>query len=485
MKSTAMKKQFYPVFKNTLLLTAAGFAVLSFLFATAVLAADDAPNEPPTLTLRTFIETATKNDTTFEAILIDQLPLQYRRDALLPDRDIFVSLKQSYQFYLSPNHGSPDTALSLSKLFPDTGTDLSLTYSKPATTTSDNDASLQLLIAQPIAQNAFGKGFKLLDKIVGIENDIIRYQIVEAWEDYLASLVVAYYNWYSAWENLKVGEASLRSTQKLLDNIRERQRQKIALPIDVNKMKLSLVGKQENLIILQEIYNSHTRLIFKAIRNQNETAYIPTKPDTLAKDISFEQGYKAFTETSRTYTILNLLERQGTLEVKKAADDLLPSTSLIVGYELQGQDWGIKERQNSLSAGISISFPIGRHVGKAQYEITRIQHQKTLLANQNKYEDLRTSLKNLHSQIRREQKLMDISEQKIKLAEAILRDETENYSFGKVSLNDYIDAVNTADENRFSYTAHSVQFNILQAQWQRLTDQLVDEKTVLAVKPGG
>ena len=431
------------------------------------------------LSLRTFIELASKNDGNFEAILLDQLPLQYRRAALLPDSDLLVSLKQLFYFYLDEDHSNADTTVSLGKLFPNSGTDLSLSYNKPATITSDDNASLQLLVSQPIAKNAFGKGFQLLDKIVGIENEIIRHQIIEAYEDYLASLTVAYYNWYSAYENLKVGEASLKSSQKLLDNILERKRQKIALPIDVNKMKLSLVGKKENLVILEEIFNSHSNLIFKAIRNQGDQTYIPTKPEALAGDIEFEQFYREFTENSRTYTILNLLEQQGTLEVKKAADDLLPSTNLIVGYELQGRDWGASDQNNGLFAGISFSTPIGRSVSKARYEITQIERKRTLLANQNKYEDLRTNLMNLYSQIQREQKLVRISEDKIKLAEAILKDEAENYSFGKVSLNDYIDAVNNADANRFSYTAHSVELNILLVEWQRLTDKLVDERTVL------
>ncbi|MDH5692081.1 MAG: TolC family protein, partial [Gammaproteobacteria bacterium] len=95
--------------------------------------------------------------------------------------------------------------------------------------------------------------------------------------------------------------------------------------------------------------------------------------------------------------------------------------------------------------------------------------------NLNKYEELRTNLLNLHLQIEREQKLMDIAQEKIDLAQAILKDETENYSFGKVSLNDYIDAVNDVDENRFSFTEHSVKLNKLLVEWKRLTDRLVDK----------
>ena len=96
-----------------------------------------------------------------------------------------------------------------------------------------------------------------------------------------------------------------------------------------------------------------------------------------------------------------------------------------------------------------------------------------MLSNKNKYEDLHTNLKNLYLQIQREQKLIGISKTKITLAEAVLKDEAENYSYGKVTLNDYITAVNLVDENRFSYTENSVKLNKLLIEWLRLTDQLV------------
>lgn len=442
-----------------------------------------AANHTPTLTLNTFIPLAISNDLTFETILIDQLPLQYRRDTLLPDRDIIMDVKYQHNFYLYQDRDNPEASISLSKLFPYNGTQLSLTYNKDSSSLSTtDDSSLQLLISQPIAKNAFGKGTQLRDKIIGIENDISRYQIVEAYEDYLASLTTAYYNWYSAYENLKVGQASYNSNQKLLDNILDRQRQKIALPIDVNKMELLLITKNENLIVLQEIYDNISNLIFKAIRHKDTNRFIPAKPKPPAAKVQFQQDYQSFVNNSRTYRALNLLEQQGTLEVKKVADDLLPSTNLLLGYNIEGEDWGIRNEENSYFAGIEVRWPIGRSIDKAKQKIAQIKRKKTVLSNQNKYEELRTNLKNLYQQIQREQNLINISKKKIKLSEAVLRDEAENYSFGKVTLNDYIDAVNLVDESRFSYTEHTVQLNKLLIEWLRLTDQLVDEQQVLNTK---
>lgn len=464
MKSIATAKLAYPL----LLITAC-----------LLLAPVMAQEHQPSLSLKAFIQRATQNDSRFEAILIDQLPLQHRRDALLPDSDVILSVKQQYNFYLEQDRSNPESSLSLSKLFTSTGTDVSLSYSKSSSPlTETDDSSLQFLISQPIARNAFGKGIRLRDQIIGIENDVIRHQIVEAYEDYLASLTAAYYNWYSAYENLRVGEASYQSSRKLLDNILERQRQKIALPVDVNKMELLLIGKKENLIVLQEIYDSISNLIFKAIVHKAATPFIPLMPDNPVGNVEFEQDYETFTHSSRTYKILRLLERQGSMEVSKAADDLLPSTNLLLGYQLDGEDWGIRNQQRSYFAGISLRWPIGRSVDKAKHNIARIEHKKTMLSNQNKYEDLHTNLKNLFLQIRREQKLITIAQKKIQLAESILKDEAENYSFGKITLNDYLTAVNRLDENRFSYTEHNVQLNKLLVEWLRLTDQLVGEEVL-------
>jgi len=443
-----------------------------------------ARSESRILTLKDFLQMAAKNDPAFEAILLDREALQYRRDTLLPESDVILDIKHQYYYFIDQDRNNPQTSLSLSKLFPYSGTDVSLTYSKDySASTATDESSLQFMISQPIAKNAFGRSLRMQDQIIGIENDILQYQITEAYEDYLASLTAAYYNWYSAFENLKVGKTSLQSTQKLLKNILERQKQKIALPIDINKMELSLNDKRENLVVLQEIYNGLSNLVYKSIGYKDARPLVPIEPETPAEDVQFERDYRRFTTESRTYRILRLLEEQGTLEVEKAADDLLPSTNLLLGYQVDGEEWGIRDPDRSYFAGISLRWPLGRTIDNAKYKIAKIQRKKTSLSNRSKYDELETNLKNLYQQIQREKKLIDISRKKIKLSRLILRDETENYSFGKVTLNDYIFAVNSVDENYFNHTSHIVARNKLLVEWLRLTDRLVDRKTLPVVGP--
>jgi outer membrane protein TolC len=432
------------------------------------------------LSIEEFVTLVTANDTVFDEILIDELKLRYRRELVLPAKEIILSVKAQYDLFLGQGREEPDMKLSLSRLFPFRGTELSLTYERtPSISSESTPSSLQFLISQPIAQNAFGRSTKIKDKIAGIEIDVIRYQIIEAYEDYLATLLATYYSWYSTYENLMIGRASYKENLKLLDDINKRRKQNIALPIDVNKVKLLVIGKRERVIALEVAYENLTNLIQRALHHDSGTPLIPSEPVAYkAMDVDFERDYANFQVESRTYGILKLLEEKSSLAVAKSADDLLPSTNLLLGYKVAGEDWRIDNNDRMVFVGLSVEWPFLDKVDRAEHEISRIEERKTKLSSQNIYLQILADLKNLHIGLERERRLLKIADEKIELAEDILLEEAENYSFGKVTLNDYIDAVNRLDENRFNKISHIVQFNKLMVEWQRLTDILVDRRVL-------
>lgn len=446
--------------------------------ATPVFAQNEEGGQPTRiLTIEEFIKTAVENDTTFEKILIDELTLKYQKTLGLPARDLVLSVKREHEFDLDQETSEPTTTVSLSKLFPYSGTDISAGYSR--TTGSGDTSDLTVLISQSVARNAFGRGTILQSKIIGMETEVARHQIVEAYEDYLALIIAAYYNWYAAYKNLKIGESSYQQSLKLFENIRKREKSKIALPIDVNKINIQTLAKKESLITVEENYENLLNFIKKTIRYPGNEVLEPADPFMYDKrKISFDEDYEKFEKESRTYQILKLLEEKGSLEVKKEADDLLPSLNLLLGYTMEGEDIGIKNSEDIVSAGVSLTWPIPNQKERAEYEVAKIEKRKTQLSSENKYEELHTDLKNLSIQIEREKKLISIAEEKIKLAESILKDERENYSYGKVSLNDFIDAVNRVDENKFSLILHSVRLKILITEWFRMTDQLILRKDI-------
>ena len=165
------------------------------------------------LSLREFIDLSVRKDTEFEKILIDELSLQYEKDLELPAGDLVLEVKGQYDLILDRKREEAEGTVSLSKLFPFTGTNLEAEYTTaPSYTSTVNTTGFTFEVSQPIAENAFGKAARLKDKIVGVEIDVARHQIVEAYEDYLATIIVGYYDWYEAYENLKISGHPINKT---------------------------------------------------------------------------------------------------------------------------------------------------------------------------------------------------------------------------------------------------------------------------------
>lgn len=432
------------------------------------------------LNIDDLIRLAAARDTEFEAILINELLVNYQKDLQLPPADLIVSVKQQYDFFLDQDRDAPATTISLSRLFPYSGTEVSLAYEAGASITSAEKAStLSFNISQPIARNAFGRSTKMLDKIVGLEMDVARHQIVEAYEDYLAAITAAYYNWYEDHENLRISQSSYTENLKLLDNIKKRQTRNIALPIDVNKVELQVLAKKERVFELEEKLQTSLHVIQTVIRHETSEQLVPVEPASpVTLTAPFDRLFDSFSKNSRTFQMLQKLEEKSTLQVARDADDLFPSINLIAGYEIQGEDYDMANSADVLFAGISFQWPVKNQVEKAEHNVSKILADKTRLETQNTYYRLYAQLISLYLQIERESKLIKIADEKIALARAILKDETENYSFGKVTLNDYIQAVNTLDSNRFNKVLHESLHKKLLIEWLRLMDQLISRKDI-------
>jgi outer membrane protein TolC len=433
-----------------------------------------------TLSLDGFIETACAKDRVFEEILIENLKLKYKKKLALPADDIVISSKAEYvAFVKNDEKGYPVYEVELSKLFPYTGTELEAGYNSTMKDTllGDIDAEFYTRVSQPIAKNAFGRSTRLLDRITGLEIDIAGYQIAEAYETYLSEIIQIYYNWYESYENMKTAEKSYKENMKILRNVEEREKNNIALPVDVNKVKLQLLLKKERLISVARQFDEDTNLLKKSIGDNSAEDLVPAAGDQYDNiKIDFEKDYLKFREESRTVRILDMLEQKSALEVDKDADDLLPSIELFAEYSIKADDRRLKRDDKRVMTGITLEYPFPGQVEHAEYETAKVEHRRSELEKINTHMRIYTRLKNIYREIQNIKELIKISEEKIRTAQSIVEDDAVNYSYGKVVLNNYIDEVNQLDNNRFSKIQYSILLKKLLIDWLTLTDQLVRKK---------
>lgn len=434
------------------------------------------------LSLHAFVSMASRNDITFQEILIDELAVTYVKYLSLPIRDWIVSLQGQYETIIEGDDidGTQGTA-SLSKLFPYTGTDVTVSYNTAVNqTTEDNISSFDLSLSQSIAENAFGTADRYLKKITGIEEQVAQYQIIEAYEDYLAFIISLYYRWFREYKNLQTAEASHQENLKQLENMIARQKSNIALDVDVNKIRLQVLAKKERVIRISDTFEQVQNRVKQAIGERDKFNYIPEENLPFYKEMpqSFDDEYKQFLHKSRTAHIITLVENKSEIQLDLDANALLPSIAFKLGYEADGSNFNMNDPESLYYAGLSIVLPITDERDRAAHTISQVNRNKALLTSKNTHINLNTDLLNLYSQIEKTRDLIANSQDRIELAESILTDEKRNYSLGQATLNDLIVAVDKLEDNRFRKIDYTVKMKLLVTEWFRLTDQLISSKDI-------
>jgi hypothetical protein len=226
--------------------------------------------------------------------------------------------------------------------------------------------------------------------------------------------------------------------------------------------------------VLRRQYDEYTNLLKKSIGYDVEEGILPYSTDQYDDvGIDFEEDYKKFREESRTSMILDMLEKKSDLEVDKDADDLLPSIDLFAEYAIKADDRQLEKDDKRVMAGVSLEYPFP---GQAEYETAKVEYERRVLEKVNTHIRIYTQLRNIYQEIEKTRELRKIAEEKIKVAQSIVDDDTINYSYGKVILNNLIDEVNQLDFNRFSKIQYSIKLKKLIIDWLTLTDQLVRKK---------
>jgi outer membrane protein TolC len=461
--------------------------LLCLLLYIPTLAAEKAETHDSTLflSLQDFIAQASDKDERFEAILLSGLSAEYQAKLNLPAAELLISVKGQYNLALrEDDEGGVEGGLSLSKLFPGSGTQMDISYSLSESDVLNTPYSrFTAVVSQPIAENAFGYTHRLQEKIVGLEIELAQHQMVEAYEDYLAQLMKTYYTWYAALARVRTSEATFRENSKLLENVRARRRNRIANQTDVDKTHLQVLSKETTLITLRKALADLTLMIKQAIRTNADAKLEPVKPEALkplADD--FTKEYAVFAAESRTQRMLGLLEEKNGDEVKKYADQLLPSAELQAGYAAEGTEEAFDSRERQVYAGLAVEIPFMNKHEQWRYELAKTEQEKTKLLNLSIKEELRTDLEKLYLDIQATQKRLDIAKQQVAIASAVLRDENRYYLQGRSELNDLILAANNLEENRYLEIYLGMEHNILLIEWLRMTDRLIRRQDIVKDK---
>ena len=447
--------------------------------------ASDSPSASPhssKLTLTEFIQKVAANHPNFQKILLERLYLQHRGAANTPPSDLILSTNAQYGLFLGSDNllkGDFDGSLSLTQVFASTGTHLSAVYSKIGNLSRNvarYQSTLGFEIGLSVIQNAFGRTTRLLKKNTRVENEFMRYQILEAYEDYFAALMKKYVLWYEAWSQLKVNQKRFKEYSAFYKLLKSRRRMRVALPEDVKKGQVELLEVKEALLEAETAYQNIYQEIIMLGGWEKLSHFKPVVTDTAVDVTHFlEEDIAAFIGKTRTLKILRLVEKQANLKNQIAMDDLLPKAEAFLGYNMLGEGAALSNPEHKFYSGLrgELNFTNGRQ--KAFSETARLDIAKNKLSKQAALLNFRIALKSMYRLLLKESKLQKLSREKLKLARGILAAERSKYLRGRLTFNDLLRAQETSD--RISRTAimQNVRFQLLIIEWKRLSDRLVDK----------
>ena len=413
-----------------------------------------------TLSINDFLNKASQHDTTFHSLLAQQAQLIYDQDRFVTSPELSLQLESS----LGVNTPDKSSTLTLSQTIPKWGQTVSVSGSESESSGVES-AATSFTVSQDIAKNAFGKQVALSSTLQHHKTDLRRFQLTEAYEDYFSELTKLYYTWIRQYESLKLAQSSYKENKKVLNSIKSRKRKKIADQTDVNKLQLQTITKEENIIRFKASFNDTTQKIKRAIAAKDGTTLLPNTTVKLDPLDTLDSALNTFQTHSRTMAILDLLKKEDITALQLSARDLLPSLSLSSTIT--------RDDETSGFIGASLSLPLFKSQAKATYETLKKEAEQTNANITTTHTTVIAQLTALHNTLSSQKILIRLATQKRKLAYSILQEESENYSYGKINLNDYIVAVNQYDQARFDEIDRKITYQQLITEWKRLTDQLV------------
>lgn len=480
--------------------------ILLFLFSSTFFVSSDEITKP--ISLQDFISGSTKNSH-FSQILLKEINAVYQEKIKKLPGDFTLSIQSEYQLNYNwikseeaaGSSSSTSTSsepewkaynnfkgsVSLSKLFSYTGTTLSGTYSiSPKTTYETAASTVNIKIEQDIAKNAFGFATRVQNKIAGNEKQVAYYQAVEAYEDYLSSLITMYMDWYVAYKALEASRKSYQESLSLFENTKKMRAFNIALPVDVNKSELQNLSKKENLLQAETNYKKALFLMKNLMGLDGNEKIFPDFNYVFNIDIEdVEKAFEEYKTDSRAAQVLNFAVKESELTNIEVINDLLPTAKLFASYSISGNGYFFDESDedtkpsHAVNIGGSLNFKIPQWGTFAKYKAQRLDNEDKIFDKKNSLNDTWSDLNKLYLNIKNEELQLGLAKQKVELSEKISKDELIDYRQGRSSLNDLIQVYNTLDTNRLSEINHLIQLGKYYIEWLRLTDKLVtNEKKV-------
>lgn len=427
------------------------------------------------LSLKEFMKAAESNDAKFKSILGGNQQLSYIVDLGLPSRETVLSLKNEHGIDTKGDEDTSTLSGTISKKFIESGTAVSLSHSATSTPERKEDVT-EFRIEQDLYKNLLGRDVRLKKEALRQEEDVIRLEVKEKYEDYLEQTINLYLEYKKSFLDLDLAKRALVDATQLRNEIKDRLRSRIALQSDLDRSELQVLLSEEEVQKKREIYQLSWLKIKEVTQLPKMVAPVNLNKWRLPDQFSKPQDV-------RSLRVVKMMELKNSISSKEftiSKRDDSPSLSLIAGYQKdKSQRFSSTVNREEAVIGLQLTVPIGDSTSSAAALKAAFTQSETAIEQVLKIREAESLTMELQSALQEVGERIKVGERKIKLAETILKDDEKRYEFGRIDLDRLITSKQKLVEYQFQNQTHILSYNQTMLRWLSLSDRLLETKDLL------
>ena len=448
------------------------FCASFFIWFHPALSSASAP-ERKTMSFASFIELVKKNDPNLAGIMAEKERTAFLTDLGLPAKQLLLQASSEYGISSQDNQNTNRNNVVASKNFIETGTEISVGYTKNDLADREEEV-FEVRLRQSLLRNMFGRYTKIQKSALEDEASSLALQTLDAYENYLADLGSLYLDYARAWLNTRLAQTILGETRSLLENVQKMKQNNIASQTDVERAKLQVALRKEDLVSLEtELASLEARVAAAS----NIDGPVP-RPDLNSFQVFLPRAKTAGVklENLRVYKIAALnKESAGKRQVLAQKLDT-PALSLVAGYNVdESSRFGTAVNREEKIVGLNFTMPFGNSRNKALLKEASLEKLKSEIAQTGTKRLAKQTFETLRAQLKKARETLELNREKVALSKKVWQGELERYNYGNLPLDRLIEAKNAFSLYRYQLRASSAAYYKLALRWMDFADKFMEK----------
>jgi len=385
------------------------------------------------------IKLSLENDPEYAQVINEGKKVKYLVDQGLPSRQLILSLSNENGYSSDSDQNTNLVSGELSKEVIETGTAFSLSHTKTIRPDRQENVT-QVRLEQSLYKNMFGRDVRLKKESLLDEEKLKILEVKELEESYFVKILKSYLELSKAYKEYMLSKQIYNESIKLKDNVKAKYKSKIASLTDLNRSKLLVLLRREEISKKKITFDSLKKQIEKMINseitsfNADGVSQLTVKLQKLVKNFDGSNW-----SSTRTSQISKLRESISAKESKLLERANSPELNLLIGYNKDDSTrFATAIKRDETVVGLQLEIPFGDTKSKASYHISKVDLIKSRLDNQRNAIEFEKSTEVILNQLKQVKDQLDIDTEKVELTKLIIKEEEKRFATGRIELEDYI-----------------------------------------------